>query len=112
MENEILIERLKAQANEADYQGLKKLANIVFKVTDNIGVEELSSASINDKAYEQLWAVAANIISMHGVHNVNIEKIDEEIIRMAEKVVDGLEIAVCGEIRAKGENEERVPGEK
>jgi hypothetical protein len=103
MENEILIERLIAQANEADYQGLKKLANIVFKVTDNIGVEDLSSASINDKAYEQLWAVAANIISMNGV-NVNIEKIDEEIIRMAEKVVDGLEIAVCGEIRAKGEN--------
>ena len=111
MENEILIERLIAQANEADYQGLKKLANIVFKVTDNIGVEDLSSASINDKAYEQLWAVAANIISMNGV-NVNIEKIDEEIIRMAEKVVDGLEIAVCGEIRAKGENEERVPGGK
>lgn len=97
--NKTVYNKLLLQAQEAKELGLKKLSNIIF---NNIGsvpkedteIDSFSSLQLKEKVHSSLWKIALDVIKYHDLESVDIQKIDEILVNLAEQVLSEVEVSL------------------
>lgn len=112
--NSVVYHKLFAQAEEAKERNLVKLAS---RINETIGAypaddaEEYSFAQLEEDIHKDLWKSAARLIAHYDLESVDAEKVDQAVVRLAEKVLSELENALGTEGVLVGALEPKVPGE-
>jgi len=112
--NPVVYHKLFAQAEEAKERNLIKLAE---RVEQAIGpepaetLEEYPFAQLKEDIHQDLWKSAARLMAHYDLQSVDAEKVDQAVVRLAEKVLSELESALGTEGVLVGALEPKVPGE-
>lgn len=112
--NTILYNKLLLQAQEAQEQGMNKLANIILKAV-NLQSEENSSYSykeLNDDIHNDLWKAATKVMNYYDADSADAVKVNEIINMFAEKFIEELEKILEKDKVVKGPFEPNVFGEE
>lgn len=116
---ESLLNRLAAQAAEADLQGLTKVAS---SLEDQVGLH-CENVRSNDASYHyasesfqqdlnnQLWAAIVRIADFHDINHFDGDKVQKLVDATAESLVLNL-CTQAGVIGGVSPYEDRLPGEK
>ncbi len=111
--NEIIYNKLLLQAEEAQHQGLTKLASGILQAVGPYPAEEPENyaySDLNKNIYDQLWKVTSQIIAYHDIKSVQAEQLDQVLNVFAEKLINELEfcLGVEGQV---GPLEPKLPGQ-
>ena len=111
--NEVIYNKLLAQAEEAKETGLTKLANNIFEAIGAYPEDESAEYSheeLEADISKDLWKAATNFISYYGINSVDVEKLNVVLESFAEKLVEDLKetLDVKNDF---GPNEPKVFGE-
>lgn len=111
--NQIVLNKIKLQAEEAEIQGLNKLAQGISEalqenVSDN---SEYSFEELSDKIYSGMWKMAFDVIGYHNLESVDVKKLDEMITTLASVVLVNIESSL-EKTDNVGPNEPILPGER
>lgn len=112
--NSIIYKKLQLQAEEAEEQGMIKLASAVF---DAIGDEyygatlPYSPDQLQNDIHQDLWKIATKLITYHNLNSANIEKIDDVLLSWSEKITNDLEKTFNVNNNIKGPLEPLLAGE-
>jgi hypothetical protein len=112
--NKIVYNKLIAQAEEAKFQGLKKISSGILNAIGSFPIEEKIEYSYKDMEndiYHDMWRVATRLLSYYDVESVDAEKLEEAIIVSASKMIKELEQAMLVDSVIVGPLEPKVPGE-
>jgi hypothetical protein len=112
--NLTIYRKLMAQAEEAQGQGLTKLASSIRQAIsddNDSGDEQYSYAQLNDEIHRDLWKLAKRIMMYYDVEDVEVEKLDKTILSWAVKMTDDLEVTLGVDTIVKGPLEPKLPGE-
>jgi len=110
----VIYNKLLLQAEEANDQGMVKLAN---SITEAVGPEskenneQYSYASLQDDIHTDIWKIAAKLIAYYNPDSVDALKVNEDIITLAEKMTNELELTLGVEKVVRGPFEPSLPGE-
>lgn len=110
----IVYYKLSAQAEEARERNLVKLAERIEHTLAAEPVEkpeEYSFAQMKEDIHQDLWKSAARLMAHYDLQSVDAEKVDQAVVRLAEKVLSELESALGTDHILVGAMEPRVPGE-
>lgn len=110
----IVYHKLSAQAEEARERNLVKLAERIEDTLHADPVEELeeySFAQMKEDIHKDLWKSAARVIAHYNLQSADAEKVDQAVVRLAEKVLSELENALGTDHILVGAMEPKVPGE-
>lgn len=112
--NEIIFNKLTVVAEEAKSQGYELLSSSI-KETLEPGFETkkqtYSYAELKDNVYSNLWKIAQQIMIYHDVTTIDVERVDETLHSLANKIVEAIEPELPIE-HALGPLEPLVPGQK
>lgn len=112
--NSIIYNKLLLQANEAQHQGLTKLAEAITEsindepIVDNV---TYSYNQLKNDVYKDLWKVATKLIRYYNMSSVDTMKLHSDIETYAEKILDDLEITLDVDHVIKDTTEPKMPGE-
>jgi hypothetical protein len=112
--NSVIYNKLLLQAEEAEYQGMTKLASNISNAIGDSFEDEVSTYSyreLTDDVQKELWKVACKIIKYYGIESVDAEKTNELITVLADKLTDELEVSFGVDNVVRGPLETNVPGE-
>jgi hypothetical protein len=112
--NSIIYHKLLLQAEEAREQGLVKLADSIVEAVGKEPVHDLSEYSysqMQEDMHRGLWKLATHVLHYYNLESVDAEKLDQNIIVWALKIVDDLEKNLNVDSVVKGPLESDVPGE-
>lgn len=112
--NEVLYNKLLAQAEEAKTQGLTSLASGILEAIGpypNDEESEYSRKQLEAEIHHDLWKIATRLLHYHNVESLDAEKLDEEIRIQAEKLVGGLEQVIGVDSISLGPWEPKLPGQ-
>lgn len=107
-----LYHKLALQAEEAEYQGLEKLAN---NIEEAIGSEyddrpiEYAQAELEDDIHQGLWSLATCVLRYYNSTSVDAEKLDIVLESLASKFVEEVESVLDSQL--VNTNEPALPGE-
>jgi len=102
------------QATEAKILGFNRLGEAVLNSVGAVPREEgnflYSEAQLQQQTYEKLWKVAMEVIAYHDIDNVDIQQVDDMVVKLTNAVVAKVEasLGVEGKI---GPLEPAVPGQ-
>lgn len=112
--NKIMYKKLLAQAEEAKEQGFEKLAGGVLTALGPAYREEevkYSEKSLKEAIYKSLWNDALLVLAYHDLQSADIQKLDETVKYLTEKVSQELESTL--ELNDKvSDLEPKLPGQK
>lgn len=114
--NPVIYNKLLLQAQEAEYQGMPKLASDIMAAIGNEpynGKDSYSYAELADDVKSDLWKISVKIMRYYGteIDTVDANKLYETILSLADVAINDFEIAVRAENIIKSPNEPVVPGE-
>jgi len=103
--------RLQLTAEEAEFQGMTKLASAI---TESLSTETKSSSydDLQDHIHKDLWKVATKLLSYYDLDSIDVEFLDKTLVSWASKISDDLEKALGVSHIVKVSSEEKVPGEQ
>lgn len=112
--NDVVYNKLVAQAEEAKDQGKIKLATRIYACIGAHPADEMTSYSytqLEEDIRTEMWKAASNVINYYGLESINAESVDAALIACAEIVLKELEDALGIESGTPGPLEPKVPGE-
>lgn len=112
--NSVVYHKLLAQAEEARERRLIKLAERIEHVIGDEPTqetEEYAYAQLKEDIHQDLWKAAARLVAHYDLQSVDAEKVDQAVVRLAEKVFAELDDALGTNGVVVGAMEPRVPGE-
>ena len=112
--NETIYYKLQLQADEARYQGMVKLAEVIEETIGSSPVEvtEYSCDQMNNDIYKDLWSIATKLMVYHNIDNVDIDQVNKSLVSWAERIIDDIEKTLEINNNVKGPLENKLPGEK
>jgi hypothetical protein len=111
--NETIYNKLLLQAEEANDQGLTKLANALFESLAEDAVKENGDSSLKElkeEIYGDLWKIATKIAAYYGTESLDTMKLDTEINYTSDKLFSLIKNVLDIE-STFGPNEPEVIGE-
>lgn len=112
--NPDLYRKLLAQAEEAEHQGMTKLASDVKETIGNepdANIKEYSYTQMEHDIHRHLWKVATHVMKYYNVSNADIQKLDNGILLWASELIGELEENLEVNSKVKGPFEPKLPGE-
>ncbi len=107
--NDILRNKLLLQAEEAQEQGMTKLAGAI---ESSVAEEDFSSyAEVEEKIHQDLWKIAAHIMGHYDMESVDAKKLDKVVASWTERIISDLELSLGVDEQVKTAQEAKVPGE-
>ncbi len=111
--NKIINDRLKLQAEQAERQGMIKLAKAVNEiVVASLDKKEYSYSEMNDEIHKDLWKIASKLITYYDLNNIDIEKMNSSLVSWAETIIDDIERTLEVDNVVKGPLEVKLFGEE
>lgn len=113
--NATVYNKLLLQAEEAKHQHLTKLASGVLGAIGAFPEEEAAHYNLEElqsDVYDGLWKLAACVVKYHDVNSVDIERVDQVLEALADKLIDQVEISLRVSNEQIGSLEEKVPGQE
>ncbi len=113
--NSVIFNKLLLQAEEAEYQGLNKLAtalhtNLKPYLNEENSSSEYSMDEMKQEIYNNLWAAASSIIKYYDVQSVDAIKVHAAIEEMTENMLQNIKNSI--EVSSTfGPLEPKTPGE-
>lgn len=111
--NEIVFNKLIAQAEEAKERGLVKLAEDIVGAIGNEPASEktgYSVAQLHDDVETELWKVAMHVFKYYNVSSVDAQKLQKNIAYAADRIIVQL-AAPLDPAEIDNSIEPKVPGE-
>jgi len=87
--NETIYNKLLLQAEEANDQGLKKLANALYESLADDATKDDEDSSLKElktEVYNDLWKIATKIAGYYGSESLDAKKLDPEINYASDKL--------------------------
>lgn len=112
--NKTAYAKMALQAEEARDIGLKSLANNVFEALGSLPREEAMLYSWDDLGSDvqrALWKAASDVIAYHDLDSVDIQKIDDVVKHLSDRVIATIEQEL-NVLNSVGGLEPKVPGQK
>ena len=109
--NETLYERLKATAEEAQEQGLTKLARAIEESLPQEKKSSYSYEELQDDVHRDLWKIASKLMVYYDLERVHPEHLDKSLISWATRLIDDIEKTLDVN-PLKNPLEDKVVGEK
>lgn len=112
--NSVIYNKLFAQAEEAKSQGLTALASGILEAIGPYPNEENSNysyAQLQEDIHRDIWKMATRLMHYYDVQSLDAEKLDQEILVLASKIVDDLEGTLGVDSIVLGPLEPKVFGE-
>jgi hypothetical protein len=112
--NPVVYNKLLAQMEEAKERKMTKLASRIGGAIGSYPAEEAEEypfTKLEEDIHQDLWKSAARLIAYYDLESVDAEKVDQAVVRLAEKVVSELEDALGADGILVGALEPKVPGE-
>jgi hypothetical protein len=110
----VIYNKLLLQAEEANDQGMVKLANSIAEAIGSESREcdeQYSYSSLQDDIHTDIWKIATKLIAYYNPDSVDALKINEAITILAEKMTDELELTLGVDKIVRGPFEPSLPGE-
>lgn len=108
--NEILYERLKLIAEEAQEQGMTKLAEAIEESLPQEKKSSYSYEELQDDVHKDLWKIASKLMVYYDLQMIQPENLDRSLISWASRLIDDIEKTL--EVNALNNPlEEKVAGE-
>lgn len=113
---EIFLERLKAQADEADVRGLTKLANVLTVQVGKNSIrknDEFYSYAANELKTDvenSIWDAVVRIADFYGT-SFDALDIEKTVEAVADTLIENIEVKV-GAVHGVGAYESTLPGEE
>lgn len=109
----VLKEKLMLQAEEAELQGMTKLATCISNAVSEEEGRELKSYSykqLEEDIQKDVWKSAIKILSYYNPESIDASRLDEYITACAQTILDTIEENLdLSNIRSRTET--KVPGE-
>lgn len=104
-------DKLKLQAMEAQHQGLTKLAYVIDNSVNSLPETLTDREAMEDSIHQDLWKIAAKLVDFHDIQNVNVDDLNRSLMIWAEKLTDDLENVLGVDENIKSNCEDQLPGE-
>jgi|SRR5579859_186740 len=113
--NGIIYKKLLAQAQEAKEKNLTKLAENIYEAIGSYPEDEIteySYAQLQEDIQSDIWKIATRLVKYYNVKTLNAEKLDQELVFLADDLLNSLESSLKVDQNQIGIFEPKVPGEK
>jgi hypothetical protein len=111
--NNVLFAKLQLQAEEAEEQGMIKLAsNIKEALSSDEEVNTYSFEELKEDLETDLWKAASNVLKYYDLETVDAEKLDYCVKSLAQNFITKLLVHGFEVKSAFGPLEPKVPGEQ
>ena len=113
--NSVIYNKLLAQADEAKYRKLPKLAAGILGSLGPVPEDEnvkYNFSELQNDVYQELWKVATCVIKYHDLKTVDAERVHQVLDSFASKIIEDIEQSLDVKNDAIGPLEDKVLGEK
>lgn len=108
----VVYHKLMLQADEADFQGLEKLASDIREAVGqefDDTLEIYSQDEMNQDIHQGLWKLATCILKRYNCQSADAEKLNDAIESLASSFIERVESAISVDI--ENTNDPILPGE-
>lgn len=112
--NEVLYNKLLAQAEEAKTLGLTKLASNIHEAIGpyaNDEAAEYTYRQLQEDIHRDLWKVATRLMYYYDLESMDAQKLDRELFAQATRMLEDLEQTMGVDSVVVGPLEPKVPGQ-
>lgn len=112
--NQVLYNKLLAQAEEAKTLGLTSLASGICEAIGPYANDEASEYTyrqLQDDIRRDLWKAATRLMHYYDLESLDAQKLDRELAVQASKMIEELEQAMGVDSVVVGPLEPKVPGQ-